>query len=188
MTAATFARMPLTAGNAGLTATDWEVLHAISRHIDPDGVAWPSLSRIAAIAGIRRNHVSRSIARLERLGLLRRERRVRPGGGWQKTVYWIVFEALNGTSLGAAEDGTAGGARVAPDVVPDGTCGGALTKPLNYTSELKSFQGEGLRKGRKGEGRASGAEPAPRWQPRVVAEGGTSAGDDDCPFFEEVIP
>src|ERR1051325_4174443 len=135
MTAPTFVRMPIKAVNVGLAATDWAVLHMISMHADRSGFAWPSLSRIAVIAGIRRNHVSRAIARLERLGLLRRERRARPGGGWHNTHYRVVFEVSDSTTDGAAEDGTADGARVAPDVVPDGTCGGALTKPLNYTTE-----------------------------------------------------
>ena len=89
-----FARIPAKAATANLTKTDWGVLHAICLHADKDGRAFPSMARIAEIAEMRRNHVPRSIARLEKRGLLRRRRVPRPTGGWQVTHYEILFEPL----------------------------------------------------------------------------------------------
>jgi hypothetical protein len=91
---ATFVKIPARAVRAKLSATDWEVLHAIALHADKDGRAFPSMARIAAIIGITRNNVPRSIARLEERGLLRRKRVPRPNGGWQVSHYELIFEPL----------------------------------------------------------------------------------------------
>lgn len=161
MTETRFARMPMAAAGAGLTATDWAVLHVICMHIDKAGCAYPSLARIAQIAGIRRNHVSRSTKRLEELGLLR-SRRLSRGSGWANTHYEVVFDApeemapepVAPDASIAPEVGAPRAPRVAPPVGPSiakvapevvlggtssgttgGTSDGALTIPVNYPSE-----------------------------------------------------
>lgn len=91
---ARFAKIPARAASAQLSATDWAVLHAIGLHADKEGRAFPSMARIAEIIQKRRNHVPRSLARLEKLGLLRRKRVPRPTGGWQVSHYELLFEPL----------------------------------------------------------------------------------------------
>lgn len=91
---ASFARVPAKASGSNLSKTDWAVLHALCLHSDKDGRAFPSMARIADIAGIKRNHVPRSMRRLEAKGLLRRERVPRPTGGWQVSHYELLFEPL----------------------------------------------------------------------------------------------
>jgi len=86
-----FSRIPARAGGMKLRANDWQVLHAISLHADKSGWAYPSLERIARIAGIRRNHVSRSVRRLEKLGLIK-SCPVRLGSGWANTNYQVIFD------------------------------------------------------------------------------------------------
>jgi hypothetical protein len=87
-----FSRIPARAAGMELTATDWAVLHVICLHADKAGHAYPSLARIAALARIRRNHVSRSTKRLKELGLLR-SKRVSRGSGWANTRYEIVYQS-----------------------------------------------------------------------------------------------
>ena len=75
-----------------LSATDWAVLHVIALHADKAGHAYPSLARIAEIAGIQSRHVGRSTKRLERFGLLR-FKRLRRGSGWANNQYEIPLDA-----------------------------------------------------------------------------------------------
>lgn len=96
MTGPSFVKIPARAAGAGLSATDWAVLHAIALHADKDGKAFPSMDRIAKIVGIQRNNVPRAIARLEERNLLRRSRSPRPTGGWQVSHYELIFEPLGG--------------------------------------------------------------------------------------------
>ena len=85
-----FSRIPARAAGMKLNATDWQVLHAIGLHADRLGQAFPSLRRIALIAGIKRNHVSRSTKRLEEFGLLKASR-VKRGSVWANTSYQLIF-------------------------------------------------------------------------------------------------
>jgi hypothetical protein len=68
------------------------VLIAIAAHANGDGKAYPSLARIAALTGILRHHVPRSISRLEAAKLLRRVRHKGEHGGWDRNVYQVLFE------------------------------------------------------------------------------------------------
>jgi hypothetical protein len=106
------ARIPAKAALADLSKTDWAVLHAICLHVDREGRAFPSMTRISEIAQIWRNHVPRSVARLEKQGLLRCRRVPRPTGGWQANHYEIIYEPIG--------DVTTTGDALAPDVTPDG--------------------------------------------------------------------
>ena len=89
-----FARVPAQAVRCDLSATDWQVLHAIALHADKDGRAFPSMARIAKITGINRSNVPRAIARLEKGGLLLRNRVPKPDGGWQVNHYQLVYEPI----------------------------------------------------------------------------------------------
>ena len=92
-----FARIPARAVGMKLTASEWAVLHAICLHGDKAGRAYPSMARIAVLCGRDRRVIPRSIKRLVNLGLLRREH-VRRAGGWENTVYQILFDAPAGVS------------------------------------------------------------------------------------------
>ena len=127
-----FARMPARAAGLGLTATDWAVLHVICLHADKAGSAYPSLARIATIARILRNHVSRSTKRLEELGLIRAQR-LRRGEGWGNTQYHVLYDAPQmAPEMVLPEDDEVAPElvapdrdRVAPEMVLGGTSGGA---------------------------------------------------------------
>jgi hypothetical protein len=88
-----FARIPAQAASIpSLGACDLRVLIAIALHADGQGRAYPSLARIASRACMARQNVSRSIARLEKVGLLRHERRKGETGVWAHSFYEIIFE------------------------------------------------------------------------------------------------
>jgi hypothetical protein len=154
-----FARIPAKAARAKLSATDWAVLHAIGLHADKDGKAFPSMARIAEIAGLKRNHVPRSVARLEQRSLLRRERMPRPNGGWQVTHYELFYEPIGDVTPDGdttSEHVTNGGDTTPNDVTSDGdrchhpreqgvTPDGALTNHLT-NHRTQSYQEEGRRK------------------------------------------
>jgi hypothetical protein len=92
-----FACIPARAASIrGLGAYDLRVLIAIALHADGDGRAYPSLARIASQACIARHNVSRSIARLEKVGLLRHKRRKGETGVWAHSSYEIIFEDAGG--------------------------------------------------------------------------------------------
>jgi hypothetical protein len=155
-----FARIPAKAARGKLSATDWAVLHAIGLHADKDGRAYPSMARIAEIAGLKRNHVPRSTARLERRGLLRRERVPRPNGGWQVTHYELLYEPIGDVTPDGdipSEHVTNGGDTPSKDVTPDGdrchlprgqgvTPDGALTNHLTNQGTEKAYQEKERRK------------------------------------------
>jgi hypothetical protein len=84
-----FARIPASAiGCRELSATDWRVLACLALHADADGRAYPGMSRIAAMTGIQRKNVPRTLRRLVRLGMLRCD----PGGPGGSNVYMLVFD------------------------------------------------------------------------------------------------
>jgi len=88
-----YACIPGWALGLGLSKNDWIVLVVICLHADRDGRAFPSIRTIAAEAHIAPSNVPRSLAKLETLGLIRRERVPRSIGGWQNNVYQVVFDA-----------------------------------------------------------------------------------------------
>jgi DNA-binding transcriptional regulator YhcF (GntR family) len=73
-----FAKVPARAVRCRVSAIDWQVLHAVALHADTDGRAFPSMARIAVIAGINRSNVPRAIGRLEQSGLMVRNRTRKP--------------------------------------------------------------------------------------------------------------
>jgi DNA-binding IscR family transcriptional regulator len=98
-----FACIPAQAASIpGLGAYDLRVLIAIALHADGEGRAYPSLARIASRTCIARQNVSRSIARLEKAGLVRHWRHKSETGVWANSVYEIIFQDA-GTSLDAEQ-------------------------------------------------------------------------------------
>jgi DNA-binding MarR family transcriptional regulator len=88
-----FARIPEWAiGCRELSASDWRVYACISLHTNHNGSgAYPGMTKIAAMTGIRRGDVPRSLRRLEQHGLIRRERRA-GGKAWESNRYIVVFD------------------------------------------------------------------------------------------------
>jgi hypothetical protein len=85
-----YARIPARAiSYRELSAHDWRVLVCIASHADGAGRAYPSMARISAMTGIGRGNVPRAIARLERLGLLRRQSRA---GDSAVNLYKVIFD------------------------------------------------------------------------------------------------
>src|SRR5215472_5358672 len=83
-----FSRVPTWAASVKeLSRYDMRVLIAIAAHADKAGKAHPGLSRIASLAQIDRRNISRSIARLEKAGLIRHQPN-RSG-----SIYTIVYKS-----------------------------------------------------------------------------------------------
>jgi hypothetical protein len=88
-----FACIPASAAGArDLGAQDFRVLVALAAHADSEGRAYPSLARIASLTGVARKNVPRSIARLEKAGLLRHRQRKSETSAWGHNLYSVVFE------------------------------------------------------------------------------------------------
>jgi hypothetical protein len=88
-----FAKIPLRAASVvTLSASDWRVFVVIAAHANGAGRANPSLQLIASLAHIERRNVSRAITRLEIAGRLRRRRRKRGPGLWDRSSYEVVFD------------------------------------------------------------------------------------------------
>jgi Helix-turn-helix domain len=122
-----FARIPhRVAAMSNLSGCDLRVFIAIAVHADIDGLAWPSMATIAAMTDIGRGDIPRSIRRLERAGLIRREGRHGDAGA---NVYRILFVGnpascgtSNGVGYGAARkdaDSNAADSRIAAGVSAD---------------------------------------------------------------------
>lgn len=86
-------------------ATDWAfkqpiedagaklVLLAICHHADDKGEAFPSYSRISELTGLAKRTVSRKVAILIEMGLLRAEERTRPNGSRTSTLYFVDIKS-----------------------------------------------------------------------------------------------
>jgi hypothetical protein len=85
--ATNYGKVPKRAARLGWRAL--RVLVAIAAYADKDGVAYPSLDRIAADTGILRLKVPDAVAELERAGFLRR---LRAGGRGKTNRYQIIFD------------------------------------------------------------------------------------------------
>ena len=129
MTGKRFSMVPLSAANIReLGAQDLRTLIALASHANGDGRAYPSLTRLAAITGIDRRGVCRSIGHLETAGLIRRQRQRLKGQAesWGRTSYELIFgdcEVVVPRPLGGSGSGATG------VVVPD--------TPLNRPIEQK---------------------------------------------------
>ncbi len=92
--AGTWAGVPAQAmQDRNLKGADWSVLTAISWRADPTGYAWPSEEDIAAFTGLARPTVSKSVARLRRLGYLKIIERRRRRGQWPGNSYQVIRRA-----------------------------------------------------------------------------------------------
>lgn len=70
-------------------ATAYAVYSVVAMHADRDGRCWPSIGRIAAIAGVGRRTVQRAIERLVDAGLIEVERRRTAAGGCRSNLYRV---------------------------------------------------------------------------------------------------
>lgn len=89
-----FARIPAKAAGLPLTATDLRVMIALALFANRDGYAHASLSRIGKIARVDRRGVTRSVDRLQRLGLLE-VTHVPRGDAWSNNQYRLLYEPLD---------------------------------------------------------------------------------------------
>lgn len=77
----------------GLEAATWRVLIILADRHNPDFGCFPSQSRIAADAEMSRSSLNVHLGKLERAGLIRRERRIDPTTRRQRsTCYLFAFE------------------------------------------------------------------------------------------------
>lgn len=82
---------------------------AIARHADIEGMAHPSRSRIATMAGVNIKTVDRAVAKLTEVGAIEKRARKDPAGDPTSNMY-LVHELPTGvateTVLGSDSDGT----------------------------------------------------------------------------------
>lgn len=74
------------------------VLVALLLHRDRAGAAWPSLKTLARLTGFSRQGALAGLDRLEKLGLLKRERRHDERGGLTSTCYSLAISSIEGGS------------------------------------------------------------------------------------------
>ena len=72
-----------------LSATDWRVLACIALHADVAGRAYPGMTTIAEMTGVRRQDVPRTIRRLEQFRILRCDPGAAPNGA---NAYTLIFD------------------------------------------------------------------------------------------------
>ena len=76
--------------DARLKGADWRVLACISWHANAKGYAWPSQEEIAAVTGLARPTVGKSISCLRRFGYLEIIKRDRRRGHWPHSAYRVI--------------------------------------------------------------------------------------------------
>jgi len=90
------------------------LLVTLANYADDNGRAWPSQAKLAVQCEISVDTVQRRLARLERRGLLKRERRRRADGGWTTSAVTLAY-----TAISAARGAAAGGEDTADPAVRD---------------------------------------------------------------------
>lgn len=92
---------------------------AIARHADSEGMAHPSRSRIATMAGVNIKTVDRAVAKLTEVGAIEKRARKDPAGDPTSNLY-LVHELPTGvatqTVLGSDSNGTTVGTETVPRV------------------------------------------------------------------------
>ena len=73
-----------------LKGADWRVLTCVSWHANTSGYAWPSQEMVAAVTGLARPAVGKSISRLRRFGYLEIIKRDRQRGQWPHNCYRVI--------------------------------------------------------------------------------------------------
>ncbi|MFB8120615.1 helix-turn-helix domain-containing protein [Streptomyces sp. NPDC056465] len=82
--------------SADLRPTERLLLVFLADDADPDGVAYPSISRLASRANISTSTVTSSMSRLGELGLIQRHQSRTPSGASAPSVWNLTL----GTSVG----------------------------------------------------------------------------------------
>ena len=80
-----------------LGGVDILVYLALAKHANSEGVCWPSMATLAAVARVHRCTVARALKHLEEQGYLRRTARFRPDGGGE--LECVPAHAPRGTPL-----------------------------------------------------------------------------------------
>lgn len=94
-TARTFDRLPATARERlrEIGATAYAVLGCLCSYADSAGVCWPSISRLAQMAGMDDRTIRRSLRRLADAGIIAIERRPSDDGLHATNLYRIIYQA-----------------------------------------------------------------------------------------------
>ncbi|MFI7415251.1 helix-turn-helix domain-containing protein [Streptomyces sp. NPDC049627] len=89
---------------ADISPTERLVLVLLARDAGPEGIAFPALNHLATAANISPSTASRSLRRLEALGLVERTRSFTTTGASAATQYRVVVDvqAGDGTEEGLA--------------------------------------------------------------------------------------
>lgn len=66
------------------------VYSCLCQHEDKEGKAWPSINTIAFELSLSRSTVKRALSDLEKVGLIRVEKRYRKNGGNSVNNYWLT--------------------------------------------------------------------------------------------------
>jgi hypothetical protein len=85
-----------------LSGSDWRVLACISLHGDSSGRAYPGMTTLSEMTGIRRRDLPRTIRRLVQLGLLRCDTGAGPNGA---NLYTLQFEPEVSAALRTVRNG-----------------------------------------------------------------------------------
>jgi hypothetical protein len=131
-----------------LSLSDTFVYLAIAQHADSrTGRAYPTLERIAEITGIKHlTHVSRSIGRLEKAGLLSRTHKRGPRGTWDRSEYIITKLASPVTTDGQRTSDQTG----SPPLTTDGQRTSDLTWSTEHTKNQQTKRTERCAQARRG--------------------------------------
>lgn len=156
-----FVKLPEKAAKIAMTArkisgAELRVLLALGLHADVSGKCWPAVSTISVLTNLSERNARRALARLEKTGIITRERR-KEGGRSRSTVYQLsVGEAVAGDTV--AVD------RVAGDTVTGGHDHHVTSDPLTMSpATAEPFTNQNGTSGPAG-ARADGARPS-RWYP-----------------------
>ena len=87
-----------------LGGVDILVYLALAKHANSEGICWPSMATLAAVARVHRCTVVRALKHLEEQGYLRRTARFRPDGGVSSNVYQLM--PLEARRYPVAQDNT----------------------------------------------------------------------------------
>jgi hypothetical protein len=88
-----YGRFPTWAAALGISGRSLAVLAAIAHHADGEGKAYPAMSTIATLAGIKRPNVPPAVAQLIAAGVLQKEIRT-DERGHRSNLYTIIYKPV----------------------------------------------------------------------------------------------
>ena len=84
--------------NKDLTGVDIKVYLAIQGFSNENGYCFPSIAKIADICGVCRRTVERSLAHLEELKFIARQKRIKDNGGYTSNGYYLKLDPEDDTT------------------------------------------------------------------------------------------